>query len=82
MICKQLVTQYEGTIWLKSELDKGSTFTFKIKLQQDEGDSGSFHSVVDAEEIQPQIRQNYEFKFMWKPEFGCKQKIRYVQDLD
>ena len=32
MICQQLVEQYEGDIWVDSEVGRGSTFTFKLKL--------------------------------------------------
>jgi len=38
MISKHLVEQYNGSIWVDSELGVGSTFFFKLKLFQNEVD--------------------------------------------
>ena len=38
MISQQLVDQYKGKIWVNSQLGRGSTFTFKLKLIQQDND--------------------------------------------
>ena len=32
LLCKEIVDKYNGTIWVESELDKGSKFTFTIPV--------------------------------------------------
>ncbi len=34
-ICKRIVERLEGRLWLDSEIDKGSTFYFKIPIKED-----------------------------------------------
>jgi len=36
VIAQQIVLQYEGQIWVDSELGRGSTFTFKLKIIHNE----------------------------------------------
>ena len=64
--------QYEGEIWLFSELEKGSNFTFKIKL------------IKESEEINKNKSGNVNinrFKFEWKPHNSIE-KIKYINDFD
>ena len=65
MIADQIVKQYNGNITFDSELEKGSTFTFKFMLSEEK-------SVHNESEL---CQENEDFKlnsndliFKWKPE--------------
>ena len=46
MISRQIVEQYEGKIWVESQPGIGSTFTFKLKLMQEQ---------IDTNQIEVQV---------------------------
>jgi len=56
MISQQLVDQYKGKIWVNSQLGRGSTFTFKLKLIEEDNDT------VDLESIEI-AAPKYDYKF-------------------
>ena len=70
MISKQIVEQYEGLIWVESEPEIGSTFTFKLKFMQEE---------IDVNQIQI-VAPKYNYKFEWRP--LDDQPVFYINDID
>ena len=93
MIADQIVKQYNGSITFDSELEKGSTFTFKFMLSVE----NSIHneSVLCKEDEDFKLNSN-DLVFKWKPEevqsdpnaliqkSGDQQPspIKYIYDLD
>jgi hypothetical protein len=61
MISKQIVEQFEGKIWVDSEPGFGSTFTFKLKLMDDQNNSGIYLNQIEI----PVAK--YDYKFLWRP---------------
>ena len=78
VISEQIVTQFSGSMSFESELDVGSTFTYRFKLddedipqlEQENGEKEKFH-----------INCN-KFEFKWQPEGKDPKPLRYVDDLD
>ena len=60
MISQQLVEQYKGKIWVNSQLGSGSTFTFKLKLIEENNDFINLAQIGIA-------APKYDYKFLWKP---------------
>jgi signal transduction histidine kinase/CheY-like chemotaxis protein len=52
-ICKSIVEMMGGSIWIESEIDKGSTFLFTVKLKQSENKNNV--SGIDAQKTEPHI---------------------------
>ena len=78
VISEQIVTQFSGSMSFESELDVGSMFTYRFKLddedipqlEQENGEKEKFH-----------INCN-KFEFKWQPEGNDPKPLRYVDDLD
>ena len=65
MIADQIVKQYNGSITFESELEKGSTFTFKFILSEEK----FVHNerVVCKEDEDFKLNSN-DLVFKWKPD--------------
>ena len=59
MISQQLVDQYKGKIWVNSQLGRGSTFTFKLKLINEQSNSLALNQ-IDI------VAPRFDYKFQWK----------------
>ncbi len=71
MITRQLVEQYQGKIWVESEIGQGSNFTFKLKLQEEEKDLEQGEQITES-------KLNYAFQ--WVP--ANNSTVQYVNDFD
>jgi hypothetical protein len=93
MIADQIVKQYNGSITFDSELEKGSTFTFKFMLSEEK--SVHNESVLCKEDEDFKLNSN-DLVFKWKPEevqsdpnaliqkSGDQEPspVKYIYDLD
>jgi hypothetical protein len=76
VISKQLVEQFGGKIWLESEVDVGTTFTFNVKLPKQ-----SSMSVRQTEEDQEVEINQDELVFRWQPKDN-ENKVKYINSLE
>ena len=93
MIADQIVKQYNGSITFDSELEKGSTFTFKFILSEEKFVHNE--SVVCKENEDFKLNSN-DLVFKWKPDevqsdpnaliqkSGNQEPlpVKYIYDLD
>jgi len=93
MIADQIVKQYNGSITFDSELEKGSTFTFKFILSEEKFVHNE--SVVFKEDEDFKLNSN-DLVFKWKPDevqsdpnaliqkSGNQEPlpVKYIYDLD
>ena len=65
MIADQIVKQYNGSITFDSELEKGSTFTFKFMLSEEKS---VLNESVQCKENEDFKLNSNDFVFKWKPD--------------
>jgi signal transduction histidine kinase len=57
VITQHIVHQYEGRVWVKSEIGEGSSFSFKLRHQNE----------ADQQQGYLDVKPKNRYKFLWRP---------------
>ena len=80
MICKLLVTEYEGTIEFESEPEVGSEFIFKLMLQaKEEANIDKIESNINVKGDKTSAL-NLRYQYTWAPK-NEERDVIYVEDF-
>lgn len=75
-ICKMIVQQFRGEVYVDSKLNHGSTFTFTFELEEKEVHERGTEHVTDEF-----LLNNPEFYFEWSSPIRERNEIRYIQSV-
>lgn len=80
LISQQIAIRLGGNLWFNSQYGEGSTFTFAIKLNQNENFK-SFKEISIGKKEQFKADSN-KLVFAWKPQQNLLNEVKYFNDIN